>query len=119
MWRKCWGCDCDGVSHRAGGYPATGPQRAVAGALGHIEEVTGRRPPTCPWRAFYDPLVRRVIDIMLLSTVGGSMAELGDDPPAILLDALKVYVSSRQATERYYRPIDRKKAEADAKAKRR
>jgi hypothetical protein len=26
-----------------------------------IEEWTGYRPPTCPWRSFWDPLVARVM----------------------------------------------------------
>jgi hypothetical protein len=31
------------------------------GIMGAIEEWTGDRPMSCPWRAFFDPFVRRIL----------------------------------------------------------
>lgn len=31
------------------------------GILETVQDWTGARPPTCPWRAFYDPRVARVV----------------------------------------------------------
>jgi hypothetical protein len=33
----------------------------TAGVLSTIEEWTGYAPLSCPWRAFFDPLVKRVM----------------------------------------------------------
>jgi hypothetical protein len=70
----------------------------MAGFKAEIREITGHAPETCPWRVFYDPLVAHVIGIMNLSSEGLGAAALGEDPPGILLDGLRVYIAARNAT---------------------
>lgn len=96
--RQCWGCDCDGVSHQSKLRPV-GAQKFVVDAMADaIEKLTGYRPPTCPWRAMYDPLVPEVIRVAALADKGLGMAALDDDPPAILIDALSIYLAAKAAT---------------------
>lgn len=54
--RLSYGCDCCG--------PVEGRQTAVMtnGVFDTVEQWTGHRPASCPWRAFSHPLVRQVID---------------------------------------------------------
>ncbi len=33
------------------------------GVMSAVEDWTGDRPVTCPWRAFFDPFVRRVLKL--------------------------------------------------------
>jgi hypothetical protein len=63
-----------------------------------IERITGHRPVSCPWRAYYDPLVREVMALSWSVESGNLGAALGDDPPAVLVDALGVYRSALAAT---------------------
>jgi len=89
---------------------------------GHIEELTGHRIDTCPWRALYHPLVGEAIRIASLADHNLAVAELGDDPPAILLDALSVYLTSRKAVRNHYDKVDadkRKKEHERLRAKNR
>lgn len=74
---------------------------AVLGLKSEIREITGHAPETCPWRVFYDPIVARVVGIATLAEEGLGAPALGDDPPAILLDGLRVYFTSRNATRAY------------------
>lgn len=54
--RLSYGCDCAGkVSGRVG-------PKMTDGILSTVEDWTGSRPLTCPWRAFTDPLVRAVLE---------------------------------------------------------
>lgn len=85
------------MSHKSGGYPLEGPQLAIVGLKDHIEAVVGTPPVTCPWRVFYYPLVSEVIDLATLAESHLAQHALGDDPPAILLDALAVYLRARAA----------------------
>ncbi len=71
--------------------------RAMAG---EIEKLTGTRPISCPWRAFWDPLVREVLHVAnLAEKVGSAAIEPGS--PAILFDALEVYHSARAAVRNH------------------
>lgn len=68
---------------------------------GAIEKLTGYRPPTCPWQAMYDPLVRPVIDAARLAGKNLGAWALDEDPPGILVDALGVYLRAREATKNH------------------
>lgn len=87
----------------------------MRGYLTTIERVTGHAPTTCPWRAFYDPLVREVLDISWADD-GNLAAVIGMDPPYQLVQALGVYkravTMTRAEEERIQR--DERKAKADA-----
>lgn len=76
-----------------------------------IEKIVGAEPPTCPWRAFYDPLVSEVVRVANFAEAGLAMAELGDDPYAVLLDGLHVYMRARNAGRAHFSEIERKKRE--------
>lgn len=94
-WRRAYGCDCSGPvapdAHEALGRP-------VRAHLKLIERVAGHRPPTCPWRAFYDPLVREVVALAPFATEGNLGAAWGDDPPQLLIDAYATYAAARNRT---------------------
>lgn len=64
-----------------------------------IERITGYAPPTCPWRATYDPLVKEVLELWGAVEDGYLDTALGDDPPAILIDALSCFRRAYQATK--------------------
>lgn len=65
----------------------------------HMETLTGYRPETCPWRSMYDPLVADVQEAVTLKEYGP--ISLGDDPPALVIDALRVYLRARNATKKH------------------
>lgn len=65
----------------------------------HVEKLTGSKPPTCPWRVFYDPLVSDVIDVVNAAELGISNAILGEDPPWILLEAVGVFQRAKNAVK--------------------
>lgn len=79
---------------------------------GHIEQLTGHRPDSCPWRAFYDPFVAKVVHVAVLAEKGLGASELGDDPPAIILDALPLYFRAYNATKAHDMDLERKQREA-------
>lgn len=108
--RRAWRCDCDGRSHRASGTAPAGPVATVERHLDVIERLTGHRPPTCPWRAFFDPLVAAAIKLSNASDGGYVTAKLGLDPPEVLLEALESFRVSRAAGQRHVRAfLERKR----------
>ena len=109
--RAAWRCDCDGMSHRQGGHVPAGPAADVERHRQTIEHVTGRRPETCPWRAFQDELVDDALYHVVAAEKGYVMAKLGDDPPAVLLDALDVFFISRGAGDRFVRKHRERKSQ--------
>jgi hypothetical protein len=77
-----------------------------------MERIVGHRPVSCPWRAYYDPLVREVMALSWAVEEGNLAAATGDDPPAILLDAVGMYRQALSATL----AEDRRLAEEERKA---
>lgn len=92
-----------------------GPFASVQSMAGHIEALTGHRPDSCPWRSVYDPLVAEVVRVAQLADKGLALAELGDDPPAILLDAMSVYYRAFNATRGHDMELERKQREAQVR----
>lgn len=82
----------------------------------HIRHLTGRAPPSCPWRAFYSPLVDAVVNISRLGRRNLGHLALEDDPPALILDGLNVYLAARDATEAHDAEMRRKENEAQQRA---
>lgn len=70
----------------------------MRGYLTTIEKVTGHAPSTCPWRAFYEPIVREVIAVAWAVEDGNLPAVIGTDPPYQLAQALGVYERAKRAT---------------------
>lgn len=108
-----YGCDCDGVT-RDGPVDRGIEGDSVRASLGMIERIAGHRPPTCPWRAFSDPLVREV-----LGMVQTGIAGLGPDPDSIVVDGFNVYTQAKKATEYDEQKILANEREARARATRR
>lgn len=83
---------------------------------GHIAHLTGHQPPTCPWRAFYSPLVGEVIKVAGLAAENLAPFALDLDPPAIIADGLSVYLAAKRATRAHDDEIRRKEHEKSVRA---
>ena len=70
----------------------------MRGHIDTIERVTGWRPPTCPWRAFSEPIVREVLALAAFKD-GDLVAAIGTNAPADLIAAIGVYRRARNATD--------------------
>ena len=106
--RRAWQCDCDGVSHKDT-RPLSTVTKATDSMGDGIESLTGHRPRTCPWRVFYHPLVREVVQLATLAEKNLGGPAMGDDPPAVLLDALALYMRARDVTAMKDREAELKK----------
>jgi len=74
--------------------------RAALKHLQVIGRVTGYEPTTCPWRAFYHPLVREVLAVMpMLELAGAAGSALPPNTPGILLDAIAHYRAAVASTQ--------------------
>lgn len=96
--RRAWQCDCDGESHKALGrepHPADMAMKTMRRVIG---EYTGQEPPTCPWRAMYEPIVDAAIRIATLADQGLGAAAVDEDTPAVWVDAVRVYLAAREGT---------------------
>ena len=83
--RRSYGCDCGGhINGRENAHITEPYFRAVEG-------WTGERPITCPWRAFYDPLVKDVLRLYPFYTSGQLAIVLGPDPPLYIVEAVAYY----------------------------
>jgi len=80
-----------------------------------IEDYVGHRPETCPWRAMYDPLVVAAISIATMSAKGMASGVIDEDTPAVWLDAVHHYTTSRDAVAGQDRADAHKKRMRDAK----
>lgn len=114
--RQAWRCDCDGASHLLGdAYSAGAPEAGVRRHLDVIDRVTGFKPPTCPWRAFSDPLVAETMDLALWIDPPNLAAVVGENTPAILVDALACYRRALVATQSEDRRLRYEKLERERK----
>ena len=84
----------------------------TAGIRSTIRTMTGDEAMSCPWRAFQDPFVHRVLDGVSL---GGELAFALPDPSHRLVEGIKYYrrVDNRVAG----RFMDLERAERERKAK--
>jgi len=85
---------------------------------GAMEEMTGHRPESCPWRSFYSPLVSECISIASLAEKSIGAAALGDDPPATLLDGVQLYMRARDVTLADEQRREHEKRMSEAKQRR-
>lgn len=112
--RRAWRCDCDGESHE--GREETGAESVLTRSMGdHVESITGVRPMSCPWRSFFDPVVKAVIGVAILADENLGLAVLDDETPALITDALPIYIHAKLATRSHDMEEDRKKREAKRK----
>lgn len=93
-----YGCDCDGIE-RPEQLDHGRPQDVARGVLVAVERVTGIQPPTCPWRAFYEPVVRDVLGVSWATGDAHALGPVvGPDPDHKLMVALGVYTRAKVAT---------------------
>lgn len=90
-----------------------GIETGVRRHLTVIKRVTGHQPSTCPWRAWYHPLVREVMSIAPLVESGNLAAGLGDDPPHLLYEAVMRFEGAVAATRADDRALERQEREAE------
>lgn len=81
--------------------------------LGAIEDWTGDRPPTCPWRAFWDPLVRQVLHAYPWF-LKQQLAIVEPEPSNRLVEGIAHYHHALSAVE--FKQIEQERKEAQAKA---
>lgn len=92
-----YGCDCDGVK-RSEPLDLGRSGEALRGHIVAIERVTGHAPPTCPWRAFSEPIVAEVLDVAWAVPEGNLEAVVGADSDHLLMQAMGVYQRAKLAT---------------------
>ena len=64
------------------------------GSLAIVEKLTGTRAETCPWWSFHEPIVIDTLDAYPFFESGQLSFKLGDDPPAVMVEAIGVYHSA-------------------------
>lgn len=105
------------MSHEEPLYDSGGYDGAARRHLDVIEHVTGSRPPTCPWRAMYHPLVQEVLQVMALDENGNLAIAVGNDPPGLLVDAISVYKLALGATRAEEAKLRAAKAKREREAR--
>ena len=68
------------------------------GIFSTIEDWTGTRPISCPWSAFFDPFVKRVL-FAYRFFVEGQVAWASPDPSARLVAGVACYDAAAKACE--------------------
>lgn len=111
-----YGCDCDGVS-RVGPLDLGREGEALRGYIKTIEHVTGHAPPTCPWRAFSEPIVAEVLSYAWAVPEGNLEAATGPDSDHKLMQAMGVYQRAKNAAAAEERRMLHEEAEAKKRAK--
>lgn len=106
------------MSHEEHLYDQRNEDGAARKWLHTIERVTGYAPPTCPWRAMYDPLVMEVMSVMALDENGNLGVALGADPPAILVEGIAAYKHALAATRAEEAKLRADKAKREREAMR-
>lgn len=86
--RLSYGCDCEGETNGRVGAKMTD------GILSTVEEWTGSRPLTCPWRAFVDDLVREVLEAWTFFEKG-ALALFCPNPSHRLMMGLRCFAQAQ------------------------
>ncbi len=90
----------------------------VDGVLETIERITGRRPPTCPWWAFAEPVVQDCIEAHRWFESGQVATKLGHDPPYYLIQGIEIHeqaLAAMRAEERQRRAEERRRERGNRK----
>lgn len=99
--RRAWGCDCEGYR------PPLSPEHLVRDKVtterADLEAIVGTRIHACPWRGFFDPVVRDVMDAMSWWETGQLALWLGDDPPNHLVEGVVIFRRALTATREHDR----------------
>ena len=83
-----------------------------------IRRITGSEPPTCPWRAFQDPLVVDVINACRWYESGQVAVRIGAEPPYNLVEGVETFIGALELVdaEREKRRDEERKSKARAAA---
>lgn len=111
-----YACDCDGVT-RDGSVDHGVEGDHLRRHLTMIEQVTGHRPPTCPWNAFNEPIVKEVLKHTWSVTDGNLTVSMGADPSNIVSEAMGVYIRARGAARAEEDRAQREDAKVERAAK--
>jgi len=110
-----YGCDCDGVKREPLDRGRDG--EALRGTLVAVERVTGSRPATCPWRSFYEPIVKDVLSVAWAIDPANLAVALGPDPDAKTVQAIGIYRLAKLATTRDEETLRAEEREQERRAK--
>lgn len=110
-----YGCDCDGVRREGPLDRGEAEGAALRAVLSTVAKLTGYEPPTCPWRAMSEPIVREVLTVSWSVEAGNLGAILGPDPDSKLTDAIGVYRRSVEVTRAEEMRLEREDRERRAK----
>ena len=113
--RDVYGCDCDGITRQP--VDAGRMADAARGVLRTVEHVTGYQPPTCPWRAMSEPIVREVLSVAWAVDPANLSTVLGPDPDHKLVQAIGVYVRAKTSTKHDNERLDAEEAERERSRK--
>lgn len=111
--RRSYACPCEGESWPAGREHRDPIGRAAIGALSVVRDVCGAEPPECPWHAWSDPEVAAVVSAWHWYEKGQLSTLLGDDPPAWIVDGVRVFASALDASRADVLDQERKAREAN------
>lgn len=95
--------------------PGVRAMHDIEGFKNVIEDYTGSRPLSCPWFAFQNLFVQDVVHVRPLLESGQAHLMLGDDPPALLVDAIAEYEATLNAVQAKLWRKERARAEAERK----
>ncbi len=114
QYRASYGCDCEGSRK---GFGRIDPLLTDA-YLEAVEDYTGTRALTCPWRAFDEPFVKRVLDAYEFYREGQLLAAV-PRPSHKLMRGIAIYHRRLQAALSRVSELERDKQRAQYEANRR
>jgi hypothetical protein len=74
-----------------------------------LDIVAGARPESCPWRAYYDPVVAAVLDALRSCATGDGYSPamlLPLDPPHAVWEGVHEYLSARAKIDAHDRRLE-------------
>lgn len=71
---------------------------SALGGLAAVRTVCGAEPPECPWRAWKDPDVQRVVECWRWADKGQAREAWGDDPEMWLVEGARVFGAALDAS---------------------
>jgi hypothetical protein len=107
--RRSYGCDCGGKINGRENPEITEPY------FKSVENWTGDRPLSCPWRAFYDPFVKDILTLYPFYLSGQLSLVIGQDPPLYLLQGLAYYHTKIETIRGKQMEAEREKSKRNGK----
>lgn len=89
-----WDCDCEPHDEAPTDYDVDVAALHRKSSRAAIEQITGHVPTGCPWRAYDDPVVIEAMESYAWFESGQLEMAIGADPPAVLVEAIRIYHSA-------------------------